>query len=90
VSRDLISKCRSCGREIVWTLTEKGKKMPCDLTPTVDTKGAFFLFRRGGYVEAIACWSEHPSAVTARSRCNNLYPSHFSTCPHAGEHRRRG
>lgn len=30
-----MSKCRSCGAEIIWIKTARGKAMPCDAEPVV-------------------------------------------------------
>lgn len=73
--------CRSCGAAIVWTLTEAGRRMPVDLEPADD--GTLRLEE-----------SQDGSAVVyafvvrgnVRPR-EELYRSHFSTCPNATQHR---
>ena len=43
-----MSKCRSCGNEIVWIELANGKKMPCDpLVLTVITKGPHPVVAQG-------------------------------------------
>jgi len=37
---DVIKKCASCGAPIIWALTERGRRMPLDATPTT---GAILL-----------------------------------------------
>jgi len=71
-------ECRSCKALIVWCKTQKGKSMPCDVSPADD--GTFFLFRRADHIEAIHLKSSHPSAEAARARGDKTYTSHFSTC----------
>jgi hypothetical protein len=71
-------KCKSCSAPIVWTRTESGKRLPCDVEPTDD--GLFYLFRRDDRIEAIYVNSSHPSAVRARARGQKRYRSHYITC----------
>lgn len=71
--------CRSCGAAIVWTLTQKGKRMPVDAEPVSNGKfvledeeddekrRAVYIGEKGGYG-------------------GERYSSHFGTCPHAAEH----
>ena len=33
VKEDRMSKCKSCGAEIIWIKTKNGKNMPCDAKP---------------------------------------------------------
>lgn len=71
------AKCRSCGAEIVWTITEAGKRMPMDVEP-MTIRGAFELIGPilpDGHIQAFAASPK-------------LYRSHFATCPNAAEHRR--
>lgn len=71
-----MSACRSCGAEILWAVTENGKRIPLDADPSiVKTPGAFEL--RG---------DDPPLAIAARSR--RVFVSHFATCPHAAQHRK--
>ena len=56
-----MSKCRSCGADIVWVKTQQGKNMPID----AETDNGDTIF-------------DH-----------NVHRSHFATCPHADQHRRR-
>lgn len=79
-------ECRSCRALIVWTRTERGKTMPCDVAPSED--GQFFLFRRATFVEAVHINSVSKSAQVAHERKQGRHHSHFSTCPNADQHRR--
>ena len=80
-----MSKCKSCGKDIVWIKMESGKSMPCDpfaisfdLAHPGD-KNALVLVEKNGKV--------------ARGYFNPCgdhigYTSHFSTCPNADAHRK--
>jgi hypothetical protein len=70
-------KCRSCGAAIQWAITEAGKKMPLDYVPDPNGRVVFVDRERVRVLGA--------EELTTAQR----YTSHFATCPHAGEHRRR-
>lgn len=73
--------CSSCEREIVWALTARGKRMPLDADPVeewTDLRGKFVL--RDGV--ALAAVNAPPEAG------EQVYVSHFATCPQAAQHRR--
>ena len=78
-----MSKCKSCGANIIWLPTENGKSMPCDATPIPyvdDPAGSLLLVTNSGNV------------VRARADATSDkfgYVSHFATCPNADKHRRR-
>lgn len=80
-----MSACRSCGAEIIWCRTERGKKMPLDAQPSDnDTlhSGLFVLRERddpGGPL-AMAAWGLEGTEPH--------YVTHFATCPNADQHRR--
>lgn len=71
-----MSLCRSCQAEIRWVKTTTGKQMPVDLRPVSDGNVAIV----NGIAELVA-----PFTGGDEPR----YVSHFATCPHAREHRRR-
>lgn len=78
--------CRSCGAQMIWAITETGKKMPVDAEPS--SAGEFVLF-----------WIESENTPQVRSlvsierngrpmgEWDGNYSSHFATCPNAGQHR---
>lgn len=69
--------CRSCGAEIIWAVTELGKRMPLDAEPAERPTGLFRIQR------------EEDGAVRAFSVSGQpVYLSHFATCPHADQHRK--
>lgn len=41
--------CKSCGAEIIWTVTDKGKRMPVDAAP----EHRFTLVRQGADMRAV-------------------------------------
>lgn len=77
-----MSKCKSCGADIIWLPTEGGKNMPCDAKPipyTEDPAGNLTLVTNDGRV------------VKARADLNSDnvgYTSHFATCPDANKWRK--
>lgn len=69
--------CRSCKAPIVWAMNEKsGKHMPFDPEPV-----------SGGHWVLLVI-SGKRQAIYDGTRLNG-YVSHFFTCPHAAQHRRR-
>jgi hypothetical protein len=75
-----MSKCSSCGSEIIWAKTENGKAMPLDAAPVDPTKvdGTCLL------IDGVARFG----AIDAPTR-EPRYVSHFATCPNAAKHRRK-
>lgn len=74
-----IQTCRSCKAKIIWTVTENGKRMPVDPMPCPDGNLALVMLS-GGVLE---------SRVVKGDDRQDLYLSHFTTCPNANRHRRR-
>ena len=78
--------CSGCGAEIVWIKTAAGKTMPCDPMPKrywqKDKASGKVVTVRGN---VISCEFEgDPDTMSGLG-----YISHFSTCPKAGEFRRK-
>lgn len=75
-----MAACRSCGAEIEWARTEKGKSMPLDADPV---KG-------GNIVVESRVATDHGMAPLAKyvTAGEGDRVSHFATCPEAKEHRR--
>ena len=81
------TNCRSCGASIVWTITDRGKRMPVDADPHPE-----------GTIEVIAHAAEpnlyrsrvlDPYALDiARENRTPVHRSHFATCPQAAGWRR--
>lgn len=78
------SKCRSCGAEIMWIETKKGKKMPLDAEPLhqqeLDPKLTYATFTDTGEYR---CYKGDEIAVLSKP----LYTSHFATCPQSDDWR---
>jgi hypothetical protein len=77
--------CRSCGAAVIWTETERGKRMPVDAEPVHDDgiAGTTFVLRAEHEPPlAVAAW---PAAFPDEPH----YVSHFATCPDADDWRRR-
>jgi hypothetical protein len=74
-----VSKCKSCGAEIVWVKTESGRTMPLDATPVdpVEVDRTCIIDNGVAKFGAIDCRHDEPH-----------YVSHFSTCPQAAQHRK--
>lgn len=80
-----MSKCRSCGAEIIWIKMASGKSMPADpeqLTYWAKKGGSKKIITPNG--EVVSCELEGD----IQSATGIGYISHFSTCPNANQHRR--
>jgi hypothetical protein len=75
-----VSACRSCGAEIVWAFTDKGKKIPLD--PDRSPIGKIALIGQRAHVLSKA-------ELSYLGEGRSLYVSHFATCPNASSHRRK-
>lgn len=75
-----MSRCRSCNAEIIWAVTEKGKRVPLDAEPAERPSG---LFR----IEPQPRPGTELLAVSVSGQ--KVYLSHFVTCPNADQHRKR-
>lgn len=77
----MAEKCKSCGAPIIWATTQKGKLMPLDAAP--DPDGNLAVSR---WATVIAV---HPRTELTDTQGFPTHKSHFATCPHAAEHRRK-
>lgn len=77
--------CTSCGAEIVWTITEAGKRSPVDAVPAVN--GNLRLTPESGFTRSRAAGAAID--LTDPDDDGARYLSHFATCAHADEHRRK-
>jgi len=72
-----ISRCKTCGKEIIWIKTTAGKNMPCDAGGILcrpDKQGDLTLVTRDG--KTIRAVKDETSELVG-------YTSHFATCPAA-------
>lgn len=74
-------ECKSCGADIIWKKTIKGRTIPLDPEPT--QKGNVIISEAG---EALVYNS--PAAIAPRYADAPRYLSHFATCPNADQHRK--
>lgn len=75
--------CRSCGAAIVWTLTEAGRRMPVDVEPA--DGGTLRLEESQDGSDVIYAFVVRGNV---RPPSEDLYRSHFATCPNARSHRK--
>ena len=89
----MATNCSSCGAEITWVYTEKGKAMPLDVEAgKLGPKGEPPKFRKerveegeGGIKRKIVHFVKD-NEMEANTR--PLYHSHFVTCPNAAQHKK--
>ena len=77
-----MSKCKSCGAEIIWVPTVGGKNMPCDPTPIPyreSQEGKHTIVTSDGRVV---------KAKVDLTSDTFGYTSHFATCPNADKWRK--
>jgi hypothetical protein len=72
--------CKSCGAEIVWAKTIKGRPIPLDPAPS--PRGNIVIGEAG-----IALVYNAPAGIAPRFEDAPRYLSHFATCPDADLHR---
>ena len=79
-----MSKCKSCGAEIIWIKTASGKMMPCNTRKigyrNTDSKGDVTLVTPDGKIV---------TGTIDLSSDTYGYESHFATCPAASRFRKR-
>lgn len=82
-----VAQCRGCDAPILWTVTEKGKKMPVDADAT--EYGKFALIDDPDRKELLAVW--FTKAENHKEFWDGTYhDSHYATCPAADSFRKRG
>lgn len=73
-----MAACRGCGKEIVWGMTEDGKRIPLDPKPPIYTLSGFPSPVNGEYREV------------GRASRDEFMVSHFATCQRANDFSRKG
>lgn len=86
--------CASCGAQIFFGLTGKGKRIPVDVEPTADGNlfflplndewGGAVILGGSPCIEVISATNQPPACAEPER-----FTSHFTTCPNAAFHRRR-
>lgn len=88
-----ITKCRSCGANIIFITTENGRKMLCD-ADAVDyqdnIKGKDTIVTESGKVIKGAIIKPSQGGGLVPVVDGKGYISHFATCPFVLQHRVRG
>lgn len=78
-----MSQCRSCGAEVLWVkLIPHNRLNPLNPTPTREGN-----IRMLGQRKAVARVLGKEDMATAKLASEELYTSHFATCPNAKQHR---
>lgn len=78
-----VTSCNSCGARIIWARTSTGRSMPVDAEPTDDGNVELLpLVHSQRSPEAIV----HPQPPMG---AGPLRLSHFASCPHADQWRKR-
>ncbi|QKY78497.1 hypothetical protein SEA_ZITCH_51 [Gordonia Phage Zitch] len=82
-----MAACKSCAEKIIYAQTANRKSMPLDELPNL-TKGNVRLETIDDGLR-IATTLGKVEAQAARDAGEQLYLSHFATCPRGPAHRRR-
>lgn len=79
-----MSTCKSCGAEVLWVkLVPLNRPNPLDPTPTRQGN-----IRMLGMRKAVARVLGKAELADAELASEELYTSHFATCPNARQHRK--
>lgn len=85
--------CKSCDAQIVWAVTENGRRMPVDADPV--PAGTILLRHLNvgeppvAHVTTKTERAELETQAVNRGDTFRLFVSHFATCPNATTHRQR-
>jgi hypothetical protein len=77
-----MSRCKSCGQDLIWAKTAAGKSIPIDTAPAAG--GNVMLQSRQGLPPLAIVFGAGTAPPTNQAR---RYTSHFATCPHGDQHR---
>lgn len=80
------TRCRTCGRPIVWAITSAAKRMPVDADPDTARGNIDLRLRDDGNLHADVLPSG--KAHGARLLDQPLHTSHFTNCAYAHLHRK--
>ena len=79
-----MSKCKSCGAEIIWIKTKNGKAMPCN-----PQKISYRNTWPAGDLTLITPDGKIAKGTLDFDSDSYGYESHFATCPAAGNFRKK-
>jgi len=71
-----MSRCKSCGAEITWAVTQQGRVMPLDAAKVL------VAIPTGRFVD------NGSGQLTPQVEVRQASLTHFATCPHAQQHRK--
>ena len=80
-----MSKCKSCGAEIIWIKSARGKMMPCN-PQKIRYRNAYPM---GNTKLLVTPEGEIVTGTIDPSSDTYGYESHFATCPAASRFRKR-
>lgn len=76
-----MAQCASCKADVLWVVTERGKRMPLDTKP--DPQGNIVLGQDDLVEHRQVAYVRPPGTYPI------MYRSHFVTCPHAPAWRKK-
>ena len=79
-----VTRCRSCGADIIWIRMKSGKVMPCN-AQRISYKNSF----PKGDLTLVTPDGKIAKGIYDPESENFGYESHFATCPAAEAYRRR-
>ena len=84
-----MSKCKSCGAEIIWIITDGGKSMPCNV-PAVEYWDGHLRDKRIVTIDGrvLSVQLEPPISIDDPAPSGIGWIPHWSTCLYANNHRR--
>ena len=84
-----MASCRSCGARVVWARTETKEGKPPKSMPLDATPDGRVLVVENGNIVTIGTDTGGAPVVRYVASGQGRHRSHFATCPHAAEHRKR-
>lgn len=84
-----IPSCSSCGAQILWAVTALGKRMPVDRAPDPEVGNVVLDWPDGDRAPRARVFASPAVAREVEGLGVVLRTSHFVTCDHANDHRRR-
>lgn len=84
-----MAKCSSCKQEIIWTISPAGARLPLAGRKAValDAAGSFAMLRSPvTYFIRDEAGEKHAVKATGDEPADELYVSHWVTCPTRAQH----